>query len=248
MVPGQAPLMLEMAHRARYQFADDYCKNKNVLDFGCGAGYGSHMISYVAANVLGFDISQEAIEYAQKQYQNSNLLYAAGEIDSLISRKERFDTVICFEVIEHLKDPQEFLKGLASIMTGLGPLIISTPNGKDNKNPYHQHGWDVEGFLALLSSDFRDIKLYGQGASHEIDQYRTGQLKALEQARRQVETIKRKNPLMKFIPPMIRKTMYALLVERKFPREKHWNIEDFPIVEGMKDGEIIIAVCSKKPQ
>ncbi|MDP2808327.1 MAG: methyltransferase domain-containing protein [bacterium] len=246
MVPGQAPLMLEMAHRARYQFAEGRCQGKSVLDFGCGAGYGSQMLSRLASKVLGIDISREAVEFAQNNYQGLNLSYSTGDINSLLSRADRFEVAVCFEVIEHLEEPGRFLSSLASVMTDSGQLVISTPNGKDEQNPYHHHGWDAEGFSAFLSSDFKDIKLYGQGASQEILKYRADQLKALEQAGRQAESIKRKNPLTKLVPPWLRKTIYAWLVERKLPREKRWNIEDFPVVEGMENGEIIIAVCSKK--
>ncbi|MDO9069257.1 MAG: methyltransferase domain-containing protein [Deltaproteobacteria bacterium] len=246
MVPGQAPLVLEMAHRNRYKFAGEFCRNKKVLDFGCGAGYGSHMLSAVSANVLGVDISQEAVQYAQKHYRASNLQYKKGEMGSLLSGAERFDEVICFEVIEHLEEPQIFLKGLASILTGTGLLIISTPNGKDDQNPYHHHGWNADEFSGLLSADFREIKLYGQGVSQEIKGYRAEQQQVLEQTELRAESIKNKYPFSKFVPQRLRKSIYAWLVERKLPREKQWGTEDFPIVEGMKDGEIIIAVCRKK--
>lgn len=246
MVPGQAPLMLEMAHRARYQFAEELCRGKRVLDFGCGAGYGSQMLSRAAAKVLGLDISREAVEYAQKHYQASNLDYMTGDIDLLVSSQRRYDTVVCFEVIEHLENPKMFLKDLTVGMTGSGHLIISTPNGQDEQNPYHHHGWDADEFKDLLSSDFTGVTIYGQGSSRDVNNYRQQQQQALQQAIHQAERIKGRNPLAKSIPRRIRHSIYAWLVGRSLPNEKQWTADDFPISENNKEGEIIIAVCKKK--
>lgn len=246
MVPGQAPLLLEMAHRARYLFAGEICRGKKVLDFGCGAGYGSQMLSKVADTVLGVDISREAVEFAQNHYRAQNLKYLVGEIDALVSGPDRFDTVVCFEVIEHLEEPQKFLKKLALTMTGSGQLIISTPNGKDEKNPYHHHGWDADEFAGLLSADFRDIKLFGQGSSQEIEIFRESERQALQMAESRAAELKSKNPLAVLLPRWIKRLIYAWMVGRKLPKEKQWTADDFPIGENQKDGEIIIAVCQKK--
>jgi hypothetical protein len=36
------------------------------------------------------------------------------------------------------------------------------------------------------------------------------------------------------------------MVGKSMPKEQQWTTDDFPIIEGKQDGEIIIAVCRKK--
>ena len=51
-------------HRQRYEFAAEYCVNAHVLDAACGVGYGSDLLHRKGAfNVLGVDLSSEAIQY-----------------------------------------------------------------------------------------------------------------------------------------------------------------------------------------
>jgi SAM-dependent methyltransferase len=40
----------------------------------------------------------------------------------------RFDTVLCGELIEHLEQPYDFLRGLRDVVTPGGRLVLSTPN------------------------------------------------------------------------------------------------------------------------
>jgi 2-polyprenyl-3-methyl-5-hydroxy-6-metoxy-1,4-benzoquinol methylase len=246
MIPGQAPLMLEMAHRARYAFAKELCRGKTVLDLGCGAGYGSQMLAQPAASVRGIDISPEAVEFARSSYKAANLSYSTGGIDSLVAGEERFEAVVCFEVIEHLEQPGDLLKKMASVMTGDGLLVISTPNGKDDQNPYHQHGWDAKGFSDMLSGEFRDVRLYGQGSSPRVEKFREAESQTLQQADKRATEFKGRNPLVRLLPRPARHLLYTLMVGKSMPKEQQWTTDDFPIIDGKQDGEIIIAVCRKK--
>ena len=58
--------IIYLTHMATYEFAEKYCKNKIVLDFGCGTGYGSYFISKIAKKVIAVDISKEAIDSCKK--------------------------------------------------------------------------------------------------------------------------------------------------------------------------------------
>jgi cyclopropane fatty-acyl-phospholipid synthase-like methyltransferase len=246
MVPGQAPLMLEIAHRARYQFAQELCRGKKVLDFGCGAGYGSQMLSRVADKVLGVDISQEAVDFARSRYSAGNLSYDVRSLEKLAVSTDRYDVVVCFEVIEHLEDPLEFLNKLANVLKDAGMLVISTPNGKDEQNPFHHHGWDTSGFRDLMSREFKNIKIFGQGASAEIGVFREAERLALQRAEDQARRLKGRHPWAKLVPGLMKRWVFAKLAGRRLPREHIWTADDFPIVEDKHDGEIIMAVCYKK--
>src|SRR3989344_191322 len=75
-----------LAHIRRYYKANENVqKNQTVFDAGCGCGYGSAILAKKASKVVGVDISPEAIEYAKRKYNTSNIFYYIGNIeDNLI--------------------------------------------------------------------------------------------------------------------------------------------------------------------
>jgi ribosomal protein L11 methylase PrmA len=41
---NKSELYLHLMHIATYEYAKNFVKNKKVLDYGCGSGYGTHML------------------------------------------------------------------------------------------------------------------------------------------------------------------------------------------------------------
>lgn len=54
----------------RYKFAIDCLKDRprNIIDLGCGLGYGCHMLRQNGHVVMGVDNSKESFEYARSEY------------------------------------------------------------------------------------------------------------------------------------------------------------------------------------
>ena len=51
---------IKLAHIARYEFAQKYVKDKNVIDVACGSGYGSRILKEGGANkIIGIDSSHD---------------------------------------------------------------------------------------------------------------------------------------------------------------------------------------------
>ena len=83
------------------------------------------------------------------------------------------DFVCSFETIEHLKDPQKFIKGVFNILKNQGIFICSVPNmwiddsGKD-PNPYHYDTYNFSKISSMLREYFEISKLYVQIAGNGI--------------------------------------------------------------------------------
>ena len=77
---------------------------------------------YLKGEVFGLDINRPTSIPAN--YKN----YFIHDAMQLTDLRERFDSIIAGEVIEHLDSPQAFLAGCHSILNPGGILIISTPN------------------------------------------------------------------------------------------------------------------------
>jgi len=167
VIPGQVNDDLWSEHVARYAFASRFAEGKRVLDAGCGAGYGSAELAQTALQVTGFDIAPDAVEYARATYPLHNLHFAAASVIATPFRPNSFELVVAFEVIEHLQDYRGFLKECARIVTPQGLFIVSSPNksyyaesrAKTGPNPFHEHEFEADEFVAELSSVFSNVRL-----------------------------------------------------------------------------------------
>jgi cyclopropane fatty-acyl-phospholipid synthase-like methyltransferase len=163
-------------HVSRYAFAAQLCRAKRVLDVGCGVGYGSdYLAAQGAAEVVGLDISEEAIAYAKRHYRRPNLRYLRGNALSLPTDIGSFDVVVALEVFEHVTDPGWFLDQLSAHLREDGVLVVSTPNkltfspgfpSDSSPNEYHAREYYRDEFLAILESRFERVSLYGQRMEH----------------------------------------------------------------------------------
>lgn len=89
-----------------------------VLDIGCGNGALTKLS--VPQHYFGYDIDSESLAIAQVRFPQ----YQFGkELPN-----EKFDTIAMLAVIEHVKQPDQFLKQLAAHLQGEGKIIITTPH------------------------------------------------------------------------------------------------------------------------
>jgi len=140
---------LDPDHVFRYKWAEPHLSGKSVLDYGCGVGYGSFIMSQTASNVTGFDVSEDALAWA-KYYakQMPNLEYLNQLPD------KQFDCVTCFECIEHVPDPAQTLDWIACHASDY--VFISTPKPRQagSWSAYHTREFPREEFMGLLSTRF----------------------------------------------------------------------------------------------
>lgn len=165
------------AHVIRYQWACDFIRpNDRVLDAACGLGYGGHVVRALtrASSVTGIDGSEYAVDYANICYagDRSRGAYICGYLPQALHAypDASFDTVISFETLEHVADPQGLLKEFERVLTPGGRVIVSVPNdwsdeSGEDPNPYHLHVYDLDRLRAEIASDFDVEAAYVQSAS-----------------------------------------------------------------------------------
>lgn len=120
-------------HVARYEFAAKIIPpGQRVIDFACGVGYGSSILSK-ADNLIdrnyvdGFDRDRDAIDYAREHYSGKDVrvLFEVKDAE-LPGELDEYDAAVCFETIEHIENPRPLLKALRKSKAEI--LIASVPN------------------------------------------------------------------------------------------------------------------------
>lgn len=113
-------------------FLSKYIKKSDfILDIGCGVGTVDFYLGSLGVKVLGIDISSNGIEIAKK---NSKHLGVARLVK--FSRmnfpeslpKKRFDLIVCSEVLEHLDNDENAVKGIFNLLKPGGLVIASSPS------------------------------------------------------------------------------------------------------------------------
>ena len=161
----------EIEHLCRYQYAKQFVAGKKVLDAACGSGYGTKILAEDAGEVVGMDISSEAIAYARNEYMQSNTRYVVGSVEKLPFEDQVFDVIVSFETIEHVNETIQnaFLNEIKRVLKEDGILIMSTPNKKkftDERggklSKYHVKEFYVEEFRDFLNKQFNYVVLEQQ--------------------------------------------------------------------------------------
>ncbi len=166
IVPEDTPAGVVALHLKRYDFARRYCGGADVLDAGCGVGYGSAHLAEAAASVVGVDVSTEAIAYARAHYANPRTSFAVMDVTALEFPDESFDVVCSFETLEHVREPSQAVGEARRVLRAGGAYVVSTPRAERTclspDNPFHEVEYSPTDFAALLRERFESVELYGQ--------------------------------------------------------------------------------------
>jgi len=94
---------------SRYIWANKNLYGKNILEVGCSTGYGCQFLPN-DINYLGLDYDPIIIDVAHDQNWGDNVKFSCTDINQMELAK--FDTIIAFEVIEHLDNGLELVERL----------------------------------------------------------------------------------------------------------------------------------------
>ena len=131
---------------------------KSLCDVGCGPGFLLSAINH--KQLFGIENDKSAILKASKYAKIFDI-----DLNKSFNLKQNIDVVVCYHVIEHIKNPKNFIKNLKKIIKKNGYLIIGTPDfdsamARVYKNNYrmlydktHISLFSMESLLRFLKSN-----------------------------------------------------------------------------------------------
>jgi SAM-dependent methyltransferase len=126
------------------------------LEIGCGAGDLCATLHNMGYHVKGIDSSEKAIQLCQELYKD---ICPTGTInfvcESICDVSDTFDTILMFEVLEHIEDDRAALSRVHELLRASGQLLLSVPAHEKSFGPSdvfagHFRRYDRAKLVALL--------------------------------------------------------------------------------------------------
>lgn len=215
--------------------------NEFVLDIACGTGYGTFLLSQnTTSNVIGGDLSKDAIKLCHENWSNPNLSYSVMDGVNLPFDDSFFDVLVSFETIEHTKKYNKMITEFKRVLKPEGFILLSTPNRVINSpsgivtNPYHSQEWNYNEFITILKHHFNKIELLGQ----KYNRYADGNLLS-----KYIENILYKRGIRKIPLKYKNKVMKLLGYQSFYPLPTDYLLTEN--MEDIKNCKTFFAICQK---
>jgi SAM-dependent methyltransferase len=222
----------------------------DLLELGCGEGRGIQLLKDKVTSFTAIDKIQEVIDRLQVEFPD--VIFLQSHIPPLPEHlASKFDTVISFQVIEHIKDDLGFLKEIYRVLKPGGKAIISTPNINYtlSRNPWHIREYTPEQLQSLCEKVFDKVEVKGIGANEKVMKYYEANKASV-------------NKIMKWdifklqyrLPPAVLRIPYEILNRMNRNKLSNQNDalvntithDDYPLVDNPAKGLDLFYILHKK--
>jgi 2-polyprenyl-6-hydroxyphenyl methylase/3-demethylubiquinone-9 3-methyltransferase len=157
---------------------------RKVLDYGGGAGIMSIPYAKSGADVVLVDAEANALRtaqfYARREGVAQNIRIVHSESPPPTLKGERFDIILAKDIIEHVREDQQFLHDLYQCQRPGGFLVLSTQNSRSlnyllegSYQKYWRHntdwcGWDQTHLRFYTSTSLKKML---ESAGYEVERW-----------------------------------------------------------------------------
>lgn len=136
--------------------ADIYSKkliDSDVLDIGCGLGRFSFISSSKAKNIVGLDMTENAINCANviKDSLNiKNINFIKSTIEEFPT-DQKYDFILLSGTLEHIIDVNNFFRKVKKLLKPSGIFITDSPSEFNFRGVFHASLWKLFNFPMTLT-------------------------------------------------------------------------------------------------
>jgi len=135
----------------------------NVLDIGCGNGRDSIFFGEQGYNVIGIDLSPEAVEIAKGNNKLKNVSFEVGDAEALRFGRNTFDLVYSLSVL-HSTKMDASIKEVSRVLKNKGMSLLYlyikttyyTPGGEEDRTEINFKISEIEELYKKNSLEVRD--------------------------------------------------------------------------------------------
>jgi SAM-dependent methyltransferase len=167
-----------------YVLAPQYVKG-DLLEVGCGEGRGIELLLPGITSYTAIDKIAPVIDKLQQKYPQGRFL--SGNIPPLASFADNsFDSVVSFQVIEHIQDDRLFLKEIHRVLKPGGIALLTTPNRPYSlsRNPWHIREYTALELTNLAKTFFSKVTMHGITGNDKVMEYHARNKKSVDKLMR----------------------------------------------------------------
>jgi len=175
------PKGLDLFEMSSYKFLVKYlkdkCKNRDILDYGCGSGVHSFWLAELGARVTAIDLSDKLLEVAKREkeeaHKDCSTQFLLMDCEKLEFKDNSFDIIFDGGSFSSL-DLNKALPGVVRVLRPNGFLIgietfgynpVANLKRRLNKLSGKRTGWAVSHIFSLkdvklLENYFKNIQIY----------------------------------------------------------------------------------------
>lgn len=215
-----------------YVVAKDYVRG-NFLEVGCGEGRGIYTLLPLVHNYTAVDKLEDVLHDLKRQYPEVNFI--SMNIPPLQGLNDNtFNSIVSFQVIEHIQDDFLFLKEIHRVLKPGGIALITTPNRKMSlsRNPWHIREYLADDLKSLAAKIFNRVEMRGITGNEKVMKY-------YEENKRSVQRITRWDifNLQYHLPASLLRIPYELL--NRWNRNK-LQTEDTLLVSNIHHSDYLV--------
>ncbi|HLF34140.1 MAG TPA: class I SAM-dependent methyltransferase [Cyclobacteriaceae bacterium] len=156
-----------------YYLCREYIQG-DLLELGCGEGRGIGVIREYVKSYLGIDKIETVIRQLTSRFQNCGFKQMTFPPLTGIENNT-FDSIISFQVIEHIKKDEDFLREIFRVLKPGGTAMLTTPNRKMSltRNPWHIREYSPDELAVLCRKITPNFSVKGIAGNEKVMEYYT---------------------------------------------------------------------------
>ena len=134
-IPGAAEAMFSERFRRYVDWIVEFVPGGRALDVGCATGFLPWMLRQKGFDVEGIELHPDSARWGAEHY---GIPIACGTLESVAPQAGSYDLIVLTEIVEHTRQPLEFLRAVRPLLKAGGYALVTFPDITAAKSRYYR--------------------------------------------------------------------------------------------------------------